>query len=90
MENARTGEGVMRATVRKWGNSLALRIPRGLAEDARLSDGAEVDIAVRNGRLIIEPVAAPEVSLEELVAGITPANLHPEQLAAGPRGAEAW
>jgi antitoxin MazE len=80
----------MRATVRKWGNSLALRIPSGLAEDARLSDGAEVDIAVRNGRLVVEPVAAPEVSLEQLVAGITPENLHREQFADGPRGAEAW
>lgn len=80
----------MRATVRKWGNSLALRIPSGLAEDARLSDGAEVDIALRNGRLVVEPVAVPDLSLEELVARITPANRHSEQFADGPRGAEAW
>jgi antitoxin MazE len=80
----------MRATVRKWGNSLALRIPSGLAEDAHLSDGAEVDIALRNGRLVIEPLAAPKVSLDELVAGITPGNLHREQFSDGPRGAEAW
>jgi antitoxin MazE len=80
----------MRATVRKWGNSLALRIPSGLAEDARLTDGAEVDIAVKHGRLVIEPVAESEVSLAELVAGITPENLHREQLADRARGAEAW
>lgn len=80
----------MRATVRKWGNSLALRIPSGLAEDAHLSDGAEVDIALRDGRLVVEPVAAPEASLDELVAGITPENRHHEQFADGPRGAEAW
>lgn len=80
----------MRATVRKWGNSLALRIPSGLAEDAHLSDGTEVDVALRNGRLVIEPVAAPEASLEQLVAGITPENLHREELADGPRGGEAW
>lgn len=80
----------MRATIRKWGNSLALRIPSGLAEDAHLGDGAEVDIALRNGRLVIEPVTGPDVSLEELVSGITPENLHREQFADGPRGAEAW
>jgi antitoxin MazE len=80
----------MRATVRKWGNSLALRIPSGLAEDARLSDGTEVDIALRHGRLVVEPVATPEPSLDELVAGITPENLHAEQFADGPRGTEAW
>lgn len=80
----------MRTTVRKWGNSLALRIPSGLAEDARLSDGAEVDIALKGGRLVIEPVAEAEVSLAELVAGITPENLHREQLTDGPRGVEAW
>ena len=80
----------MRATVRKWGNSLALRIPSGLAEDARLGDGVEVDIALRGGRLIIEPVSDPEPSLATLVAGITPDNLHGEQLPDGPRGAEGW
>jgi antitoxin MazE len=80
----------MRATVRKWGNSLALRIPSGLAEDARLTDGTEVDVALKGGRLVIEPVTAPEVSLAELVAGITAENLHQEQLADRPRGAEAW
>ena len=80
----------MRSTVRKWGNSLALRIPSGLAEDARLRDGAEVDIFLRNGRLVVEPVATPEVSLEQLVAGITPENLHHEQFTDASRGAEAW
>lgn len=80
----------MRATVRKWGNSLALRIPTGLAEDARLSDGVEVEIAVDAGRLVIEPVADREPALEDLLAGITPENLHGEQFADSSRGAEAW
>ena len=80
----------MRATVRKCGNSLALRIPRGLAEDAHLRDGAEVDVAVEGGRLVVAPVAAPEVSLEVLLAGVTPENLHGEQPADGARGTEAW
>lgn len=80
----------MRATVRKWGNSLALRIPSGLAEDARLDDGTEVEIALKGGRLVVEPVAPAEVSLASLLAAITPENLHREQHAGEARGAESW
>ena len=80
----------MRATVRKWGNSLALRIPSGLAADAHLQDGAEVDVAVEGGRLVVVPVAAPELALDALVAGITPENLHAEQFTEEARGAEVW
>lgn len=80
----------MRVTVRKWGNSLALRIPSGLAEDARLGDGVEVDVAVEAGRLVVAPVAAPDVALDVLLAAITPENVHGEHLADGARGAEAW
>lgn len=80
----------MRATVRKWGNSLALRIPSGLAEDARLRDGTEVEIALDEGRLVVESVADSELSLDALVAGITPENLHGEHDADTARGVEAW
>lgn len=79
----------MHATVRKWGNSLALRIPSGLADDARLWDGAEVDIAVVAGRLVVVPVAVPELSLGVLVAGITADNVHGEQSAGRARGARS-
>ena len=76
----------MRTTIRKWGNSLGVRIPSALAEDARLHDGAEVDVTVREGQLVIVPV----LSLAELVAGITAANL-PELAETGvPRGGEQW
>ncbi len=76
----------MRTTIRKWGNSLGLRIPTALAEDARLHDGAEVDVTVREGQLVIVSV----LSLAELVAGITAANLPDLDDAAVPRGAEQW
>ena len=80
----------MNQHLKKWGNSLALRIPSGMAEDARLSDGTEVEIALRGGRLVVEPVAEPEVTLDALVAGITPENLHGVQFDDHPRGAEVW
>jgi len=80
----------MRTTIGKWGNSLALRIPSGFAEDARLSDGAEVELSVRGGRLVIEAVEPAELRLDELLAGITPENVHREQHVGRARGAESW
>ncbi|GJG85218.1 multidrug transporter MatE [Gemmatimonadetes bacterium T265] len=79
----------MRTTVRKWGNSLALRIPSGLAEDAHLRDGVEADV-VEGGRRVVARAAAPDVSLETLLAGITPENVHGEQHAGRARGTEVW
>ncbi len=61
----------MRTKVRKWGNSLGVRIPSGVAADAHLEEGAEVDVTVRDGELVIVPV----LSLTQLIAGITPENL---------------
>lgn len=76
----------MRAKVARWGNSLALRIPSGLAEDARLVEGTEVEVAVADGRLVVEPV----VSLAALVARITPENLPDREPDDAPRGSEMW
>jgi antitoxin MazE len=76
----------MRARVARWGNSLALRIPAGLAVDARLQEGTEVEVALADGKLVVEPV----VSLGELVARITPANLPELELDDAPRGGEVW
>jgi antitoxin MazE len=80
----------MRTVVRKWGNSLGVRIPSGMAADVQLVDGTEVEIVVADGRLVLAPVRAPQVSLAELVAGITPENLHQAILDDAPRGSEAW
>src|SRR4051794_21131384 len=62
-------ESPMRTSVRKWGNSLGLRIPRGIAEDAGLTDGSLLDLRVENGRLIGEPVAVE--NLHALLARVT-------------------
>ena len=68
----------MRSRVRKWGNSLALRIPKSFAEEACLSDESVVDIKVVNGKLIVASVAEPEVTLAKLLAGVDERNLHRE------------
>ena len=78
----------MRATVSKWGNSLGLRIPRGLAQDAGLAEGSVVELRVEDGRLVAEPVAVE--NLEALLSKVTTKNRHEELLIDAPRGREAW
>ena len=76
--------------VQKWGNSLAVRIPKALARQIEAESGCDVDLAVEDGRLIVTPVNRHRYTLEELVAGITPENRHGE-IDTGPSvGREAW
>jgi antitoxin MazE len=78
----------VRATICKWGNSLGIRIPRGLAEDAQLAEGSVVDLRLENGRLVAEPVNVED--LESLLARVTAKNLHGELLTDASRGREVW
>ena len=77
-----------KAQVAKWGNSLAVRIPKTVAEQVRLREGDSIVIEALDGRVELRP--AEEVpTLEELVAQITPQNRYKE-IAVGPsRGKEA-
>ncbi len=80
----------MRATVRKWGNSAAVRMPASVMEEARLKIDQPVEVRVEDGRVVIEPVAPREVTLDELLAGVTRDNLHEEEGFGPPVGREAF
>jgi len=80
----------MRTRVQKWGNSLAVRIPRPFAEEAHLTENVAVDVTVRNGRLVVTLIAEPDPSLSEIVEGITSRNRHGETGTGGRVGNEAW
>ena len=80
----------MRTRVQKWGNSLALRIPRPLAADANLEAGSTVEIQWRDGKLMVEPVTEPRYELEDLLAGVNSGNLHGEVATGGRIGREFW
>ena len=73
----------MEAVIRKWGNSLAVRLPVSVMSEAHLSLGQPVSITAKEGRIIIEAVHRVEYSLEALVAGITAKNMH-EEIGFGP------
>ena len=69
----------MIASVAKWGNSLALRIPNAFAKEAKLLEGKPVDITIVDGALVVRPVEPViEYDLDVLLAGITEENTHGE------------
>lgn len=80
----------MLATISKWGNSRALRIPKQLALEAGLDFGSKVEIVLEDGQLRIVSVKEPRYTLEELVAQITPENRHGEVDWGPPVGKEVW
>jgi antitoxin MazE len=82
----------MQATISKWGNSLALRLPRHVADQVHLSEGATVDLEVDDGTLKVTP-ARKKFKLSELLEG------EPKRLGGNrsqevdwgePRGDEVW
>lgn len=61
----------MRTKLSKWGNSLAVRLPKDIAEEMHLTEGAQVEIKVEAGALTLRP-AQPRYRLEDLLRGVTP------------------
>ena len=68
----------MRTRVQKWGNSLAVRIPKSFAAEAGLRENSAVDLSVSEGRLVVQPSAEEPLSLDALLRGVTDENLHGE------------
>jgi antitoxin MazE len=80
----------MLTKVQKWGNSLALRIPKAFAVEIDLENESFVEITIVKGKIIVTPVPAPEWTLDELLAGITKDNLHNEVDTGFTVGNEVW
>ncbi len=80
----------MRTKIQKWGNSLAVRIPKGFALHANLDNNSEVDIHLKDKQIIIKPIIRQKVSLEELLAGINSENMHREVETGSEQGNEIW
>lgn len=84
----------MKVAFQKWGNSLALRVPKAFADEIGARDGKPAEMTVTNGKLVIEIAQTRRRKrrylLDELVAGITPDNRHDEIGWGPPVGKEAW
>jgi antitoxin MazE len=80
----------MRVIVKKWGNSAAVRIPAAIMEATQLSLDEAVEVREERGRIVIEPVRPSKYDLAQLLADITPENLHAEVSFGPAAGKEAF
>ena len=80
----------METAIQRWGNSLAVRIPKAFAEQAKMRKGTSVRLTLERGRLVVAPTPKRELSLKELVAKVTPKNLHSETDWGQATGREMW
>lgn len=80
----------MYTRIQKWGNSLAIRIPKTFAAEIGLDQDSEIELSLVDGKLVLVPVAPRSPKLHELLAGITDENLHEEYAAGDAVGNEVW
>lgn len=81
----------MKSQVQKWGNSLAIRIPKSFADEVGLKDASAVNLSLVEGKLVISPAKTRrKYRLEELVAQITDENRPTEFDTGSAVGKEAW
>ena len=80
----------MKSSVQQWGNSPAIRIPKHMAKEMSLKKGTPVELRLSEQNLVVSPAKCPRYTLEELLAGITPENLHEEIPTGPPVGNEVW
>jgi antitoxin MazE len=80
----------MQVQIQKWGNSLAFRIPNAFVQETKLSQGAMVNLGIKEGRLIITPLVKKKVSLESLLMDVTKENIHGEESFGERQGQEIW
>lgn len=78
------------SSVKKWGNSFVIRIPSSVIQDLGLSENSSVQIVSNGVVATIQPKKRKKISLDELVAAITPDNIHKEVDWGGPIGKEIW
>jgi antitoxin MazE len=80
----------MKTQVQKWGNSLALRIPKAFAADLGLARDSLVELSLEDGNLVVRPSSLQRYELGDLLLRVTDANLHGEQNYGDAVGSEEW
>ena len=81
----------MKARIDKWGDNLAVCIPESLASEVGLVLGAEVELTLGGGGLVITVVKnGAKTRLDILLEGVTDENIHSEVSMGRPVGKEVW
>ena len=77
--------------VSQWGNSLAIRLPQALVAELAIERGVDVELQIENGGFRVKIPSIPrKFTLEELLAGVAPDNVHGEADWGKPQGKEVW
>ena len=77
----------MKIKVKRWGNSVGIRIPKPFADQVGVADGSVLEMVVIKNKIVLEK---PELTLDELLEKVTPANIHPETDTGPVIGKEQW
>jgi antitoxin MazE len=80
----------MQTKIQKWGNSLALRIPKSFAEETGVVAGSEVSLSVRDGGLVVRAARPRKPKLQDLLRQVNRRNLHREVKTGARVGKEVW
>lgn len=80
----------MKTRVQKWGNSLALRIPKSFAAEVGLNPNSSVEMSLRDGKLVVIPSEKPKFTLRQLLARVTEEKLHHEVDSGPALGGGLW
>jgi antitoxin MazE len=80
----------MKTRAQKWGNSLAIRVPKSVAQQVGLKEQDDLEIEVQDGNVVLKPQLQRVYRLEDLVKQITTKNLHGEVDTGTPVGREVW
>jgi antitoxin MazE len=80
----------MRTRVQKWGNSLAIRVPKSFADEIGLAQYSSIQLMTKEGALVVIPEHEPRWKLEELLEKVTEDNIHREWETGSAEGDELW
>ena len=75
--------------LKKWGNSLAIRLPKDVVQPLELREGTSFVLEIVEGNLLLKPERRKR-SLDELLRGVTPETVHGELDWGEPQGSESW
>lgn len=78
----------MKTKAQKWGNSLAVRVPKGIADELDISTNDPLNITVVDGNMVLTPEHQKTYALDDLLKRITKRNLHDEEDFGEPMGRE--
>jgi antitoxin MazE len=88
--NVYTWRGTMETKVKKWGNSLAVRLSRHVVQESNIREGSRVGVEVDDGKIVLEVKGTKQYSLRKLLAKVTRKNAHGEFDLGKAKGKEIW